>query len=295
MIAFVRLLSRLPLSKLQALGRTLGWIPYLWSRRYRHRMRANLVQAGYPGSAMARAVAREMGCGALELAFIWMRPVPEVIKYVVDVVGGEILDRARETGQGIVFLSPHLGCFELGALYLGSLMPLTVLYRPPRMRWLEPLMLHGRARGLVKTGSTDIGGVRKQLRALKSGEAVGLLPDQVPGEGAGQWASFFGRPAYTSTLAARLAESTGAKIVMVFCERLPRGAGYIMRLHELSLGAQSESSARLINRQVELLIGLRPTQYLWSYNRYKTPAGAAKPPAEAETKAAGSADFRKEG
>jgi len=277
MIAFARLLSCLPLSTLQAVGRALGWIPYMWSRRYRSRLRANLAQAGYRDPAMARRAVREIGCGAMELAFVWMRPLPEVLGYVLDVAGEEVIARARAAGRGIVFLTPHLGCFELAGLYLGARMPITVLYRPPRMRWLEPLMLYGRTRGQVKTGAADLSGVRKLIRALRQGEAVGLLPDHVPSEGTGQWADFFGRPAYTGTLAVRLAEATGAPVVMVFCERLARRPGYVVHFHEMQR-VEGEAPARQINREVEQLIARQPAQYLWSYNRYKVPAGAAAPP-----------------
>jgi len=280
MIAIARLLSCLPLPTLQALGRVLGWIPYLWSRRYRSRLRANLAQAGYPDPRMARKVVGEIGCGAMELAFVWMRPLPEVLRRVLDVAGREVIERARAAGQGIVFLTPHLGCFELAGLYLGANMPITVLYRPPRLRWLEPLMQYGRTKGFVQTGAADLSGVRKLMRALKRGEAVGLLPDHVPSEGTGQWADFFGRPAYTGTLAARLADATGAPIVMVFCERLPRSAGYVVHFHEMRR-AGDEPPARQINREVEQLIARQPAQYLWSYNRYKVPAGVAPPPAAA--------------
>jgi len=277
MIPLVRLLSHLPLSVLQAVGRVLGWIPFLWSRRYRSRLRGNLAQAGYGGPRMTRAVVREIGCGAMELAFVWMRPLDEVLQKVVRVHGEEDLEEARRSGSGIIFLTPHLGCFELAGLYVGARFPLTVLYRPPRLRWLEPLMQHGRLKGSVKTGSTDLSGVRKLVRALKRGEAIGLLPDHVPAEGGGEWADFFGRPAFTSTLAARLVEAVGARVLMTFCERLPGSSGYVMHFRRIDLGADGATPARQINREVELLIAQRPEQYLWSYNRYKVPAGVPGP------------------
>ena len=58
---------------------------------------------------------------------------------------------------------------------------------------------------------------------------MGLLPDQVPPEGMGVWAPFFGQPAYTMTLAARLVQQTGAAVAVLVTERLPRGAGYVVR------------------------------------------------------------------
>ena len=118
------------------------------------------------------------------------------------------------------------------------------------------------------------------MRALRRGEAVGLLPDQVPPQGMGVWADFFGAPAYTMTLAARLAQQSGAPIVLAWCERLPDGRGFHLRLSRLAepLPAQGEDAqalqlaqAEVINRAMEQLIQQCPQQYLWGYNRYKRP------------------------
>jgi KDO2-lipid IV(A) lauroyltransferase len=122
--------------------------------------------------------------------------------------------------------------------------------------------------------------VRRLLKALKTGEAVGMLPDQVPGKGEGLWLPFFGRPAYTMTLAARLAE-TGATVLMAYAERLHYGAGYHLKLFPLSGALEGDLATRAaqLNRELEALVRLCPEQYLWGYNRYKVPAGADAPPA----------------
>ena len=127
----------------------------------------------------------------------------------------------------------------------------------------------------------DVGGVRQLLRALKQQQAVGMLPDQVPAVGEGVWAPFFGRAAFTMSLAARLADS-GPAVVLAYAERLPYGAGYHLRLYPLSApltGSLPERVAQL-NGELEGLIRLCPAQYLWGYNRYKVPAGVPPPPAE---------------
>jgi KDO2-lipid IV(A) lauroyltransferase len=59
---------------------------------------------------------------------------------------------------------------------------------------------------------------------------VGLLPDQVPPDGMGVWAPFYGRPAYTMTLAARLVQQTGAALLLIWAERLPAGRGWVLRV-----------------------------------------------------------------
>ncbi len=106
------------------------------------------------------------------------------------------------------------------------------------------------------------------------------MPDQVPGEGDGEWAEFFGRPAYTMTLLGRLQKATGAAIVFCHAERLAHGAGF--RLHfdflDEPLPEDRREAARRVNAKVEKLVRACPAQYLWGYNRYKHPAGAPLPP-----------------
>ena len=143
-------------------------------------------------------------------------------------LGLEHIIAAQARGKGIIFLTPHLGCFEISALYAAQRVPITVLYRPPKLGWLEGVMRGGRERGQAKLAKADVGGVRLLYKALKRGEAVGLLPDQVPSRGEGEWADFFGRPAYTMTLAGRLAESSNATVLIAYSERCRTGR---LRIH----------------------------------------------------------------
>ncbi len=172
--------------------------------------------------ARSAAIA-EAGKAALELPKIWLRPQDEVIARVVKVTGWELVEDAWSAGRGILFLTPHLGCFEIAAQYYAARKPITVLYRRPKQGWLAPLIEAGRGANLT-LAPADLSGVRRLLKALKSGEAVGMLPDQVPGKGEGVWVPFFGRPAFTMTLAARLAD-TGATVLLAYAERLHYGAG----------------------------------------------------------------------
>lgn len=216
----------------------------------------------------------EMGKGMLETFAIWFRPHERILQWVRECHGWEHVESALADGQGIIFLTPHLGCFEITSLYYAAHHPISVLYRPPRKAWLAPLIHAGRERGLIKLEPTNLKGVRGLLHGLKRGEAIGILPDQVPSAGEGEWASFFGRPAYTMTLVSRLAKSTGATVLMAFGERLADGKGYVIHiepLHEVATTAN-------LNVAIEKLVRRRPEQYLWSYPRYKVPRGAPKPP-----------------
>ena len=155
----------------------------------------------------------------------------------------------------------------------GAQQPITALYRPAKQAWLAEMMKNARNRPGMLTSPATLSGVRQMLRALKSGQTVGLLPDQVPPEGMGQWTPFFGKPAYTMTLAARLALQTGAQVVLIWGERLPWGRGY--RLHTEPLGHPLSDDLDVavvqINQAMERLVLARPDQYLWGYARYKAP------------------------
>lgn len=279
MIWFLRLLGRLPLASLHRVGAALGWIVYLASPTYSQRLRENLYASGVCAdeaqcrSLLRRAIA-ETGKGAAELIAVWFGPDESVARMVVECEGWDAVDAARTRGKGIIFLTPHLGCFEMAGLYVGEHVPLTVLYRPPRQQWLESYMAAGRSRSRAELAPTTLKGVRMLYKALSRGGAVGVLPDQAPGEGQGVWADFFGRPAYTMTLVRRLQEASGAALIMTFAERLARGRGY--RMHAQALPTEHFDEA-VLNRAVEEQVRRCPAQYLWGYNRYKIPAGA-KPP-----------------
>ncbi len=270
----LRLAGKLPLPLLHALGSVLGWLIYGISPTYRRNLRANLRQAGYTDARTRRAAIGAAGKMLTELPALWFRPHAEAAAMVREVHGMELALAAREDGKPVLFLTPHIGCFEVTAQYAALHMPLTVVYRPPKIRWLEPLMREGRARPNVRLVPADLSGVRAIFKALRDGEAVGLLPDQVPGEGEGDWADFFGRPAYTMTLAARLAEREGVRCFLVFGRRLPWGRGYEMRLKPFPERLAGETATRRLNRALEDLVRECPGQYLWSYNRYKVPRGA---------------------
>lgn len=284
MIALVlRLLAFLPLPLLHGLGIVLGWIVYLAPGRHSARMRANLEQSGLCGNPACRPLLRqaiaESGKAMLELAPIWMRPHEQTVRLVRKVSGWEVLDAALKQGKGVILMSPHIGCFEMINQYVASRRSITAMYKPARNPTVDRVMKAGRERGQARLVPTDMTGIKAQLKALKHGEIIGILPDQVATMGDGVWAPFFGRWAYTPTLVFRLAQSTGAACFMVYAERLPWGRGY--HLHFDALAAfppDKQQAAAQLNREVERVVRKNPTQYLWSYQRYKKPGDAPPPP-----------------
>jgi len=263
-----RLLSAWPLPLLHLAGAALGWLAFLLSPTYRRRFLANVRQAGYRFAQVRRAVA-EAGKLVAETPRLWFgAPAPVLWD------GAERIEALRAQGRGIVFLTPHLGCFEVTAqAYAARFGRITVLYRPARKEWLRDLVATSRTRPNMDAVPTTLAGVRQMLRALKAGEAVGLLPDQVPPRGLGVWAPFFGQEAYTMTLPARLARQTGAALLLAWGERLPHGRGYCVHLHpwEGELADDPAAAARQVNAAMEGLVRAGPQQYLWGYARYKNP------------------------
>ena len=219
------------------------------------------------------------GRTSLELPRLWLHPLEETVRLVREVRGWDYVEAAQAAGKGILFLTPHLGCFEVTAQYYSHRAPISVLYRPPKQAWLQTMIEEGRARPQLYLAPADLSGVRTLIKALRRGEAVGMLPDQAPRRGEGRWIDFFGRPAYTMTLAGKLSES-GAAVVLAWGERLPDGDGF--RLHfmppEHPVEGSVEERAACISREMERLILKCPEQYLWGYNRYKQRRGTEPAP-----------------
>ncbi len=268
------------LAQAQRWGRLLGWVWWLVSKRHRRALRETLAAAGYRDRALHRRVVGAIGVQAAEALWLWQQPIEAVRALVREVQGWEAVQAARAEGHGILFLTPHLGCFEVTSLWIGAELPLTVMFRPPRHGWLEVPMRQGRARGGIALAPTDRSGVRALVAALRRGEAVGLLPDQTPKAGEGVWAPFFGRPVWTMTLAARLSEVRGVKAFAVWGERLPQGAGFCLHFVPLALSGTVTERTAQINAAMEALIRRGPEQYLWAYPRFRAPLGVALPPQE---------------
>jgi KDO2-lipid IV(A) lauroyltransferase len=233
-------------------------------------MRENLKQSGLCTSETEfRRVIQtnigETGKAILETLAIWQWPQNKAVALVNSCHNWHLIDAALAHGKGLIFLTPHLGCFEITSIYYAAQHPITVLFRPPKKSWLSVLIDTGRSKGQVKLAPANMQGVRALMQALKKGEAVGILPDQIPAAGEGEWADFFGKPAYTMTLACRLAEKTGATVIMAFGERLENGKGYKIHLTRVN----SIATPRLLNQAIEEQIRQKPEQYLWRYNRYK--------------------------
>ncbi|MDZ4140588.1 MAG: lysophospholipid acyltransferase family protein [Methylotenera sp.] len=270
-------LAYLSLPMIHRLGTAMGWLLHVCTPVSARIQRENLKQSGLCANKKAlqrvvQANIAETGKSALETLAIWQWSQEKVLPLVKTCHNWHLVKDALARGKGLIFLTPHMGCFEITSIYYAARHPITVLFRPPKKSWLAPLIDMGRSKGQIKLAPANVQGVRALMQALKKGEAIGILPDQIPNEGDGEWADFFGKPAYTMTLAGKLAEKTGATVLMAFGERLANGQGYEIHLSAV----ETIATPTLLNKAVTECIAQKPEQYLWQYNRYKIRRGSQK-------------------
>jgi Kdo2-lipid IVA lauroyltransferase/acyltransferase len=285
-LSVLRWLSHRSLGFLHVLGTVLGWAGFAASGSYRRRLRGNATLGG-ASAAQWRASVGHAGRMVAELPRLWLRPAAQALAPPAHWEGAERIDRAIDAGRGLLLLTPHLGAFEVIAQAyaerFGARQPMVALYRPARQAWLRELETTSRNRPGLLTAPASLAGVRQMLRALRQGQTVGLLPDQVPPDGMGVWAPFFGQLAYTMTLAAKLSLQTGAPMLLMLGEHLPRAQGWRIRVFDMpeplpdaeafggDEAAHQTACAAVMNRAMEFLIRQCPEQYLWGYNRFKGP------------------------
>ncbi len=261
------------------IGAILGVLSLLRTR-HRRSIADNLRQAGLYSPGLVARASMELGKSITELVPIWLRGLDDITAWVREVRGWEHVEAAKAAGKGFIVLGPHLGCLELAGLYMASRTPLTALFRRPRQDWVYDMMLIGRNRGHGKAVEPNLRGVRALLTAIKHNEGAWVLPDQKANKGEGAWAPFFGRWAYMPTLLYRLADSSGARLLLFRCERLSWGRGYRLVIEPLpELPAETDQAMRVVNHALEDMVRRLPAQYLWSYDLHRVRQHET-PPAE---------------
>ncbi|WP_062306673.1 lysophospholipid acyltransferase family protein [Polynucleobacter sinensis] len=272
-------IALLPLSLVQIIGGALGILAYVASKHYRSLFRSQyeaVVKSHHLPLQIWRAAAAS---GQLFSDSLWIWRNPQKALELVEVQNWNVVEAAISEGHGLVMLTPHLGGFEIIPRVLAQHFPATILYRPSRQAWLNEVVEEGRAYPNMHFVPTNLNGVRQMTRALTRGEAIGILPDQVPSGGEGVWVPFFGRPAYTTPLPARLANRNNTPVIMFTAKRKALGKGWLMQAERLQpLPEDSNLAAGKLNVAIEKAILGAPNQFIWAYNRYKHPSGAELPP-----------------
>jgi KDO2-lipid IV(A) lauroyltransferase len=280
----------LPHRAARALGRAIGALGHRVLGRHRRiaadNMALALPEVGPEERArLVRACFEHFGM-ALTDALSAGRFDPEELCRRVDLVGWEHLQEAEEhaDGRGVFVLSAHVGMWEIAAyppgLYGG---PLCVVGRPMDNPWLDRELTRSRAR----FGNRLIpkrGAVRRILKELGRGERVGILVDQRARPGEGIWVPFFGTPAYTSPVLARLSLRTGAPVVPIYGFPLPGGRYRVelapaIRPEEATEGLGPDEAVEELTRrylaEAEGTIRQHPEQWLWMHERWKDVDGGA--------------------
>lgn len=276
--ALLRLLSWMPARMPYWLGEKGAGFWMKLSPGKRHVAQRNLSRC-YPQAdeeEIARLVRHSFQhylCSVLESGHNWYWPVDRLVARCDGIVGEDLIRESLESGRGVVALAPHIGAWEYLGIYLQRVLPdIAILYKPPANPALEKALLAKRLRGggtmIPATGP----GIRQLYAHIRAGKGCGVLPDQEPSRGKGRFAPFFGIPCLTGVLVPRLVQRTGCVVLLVACERLPRGRYrvHFMPADEEIYSPDVDTALAAVNRGVERCIEIAPAQYLWSYRRFKT-------------------------
>jgi len=277
-VALLRVLSWLPFSALQILGTVLGRLFYVSASRSRRTIEANLLYcfphwSAQQRDAFTRRCLQENAKTTVEMGALWHWSSDKTIALIREVHGQRLLDAALAKKRGVIVLAPHLGNWEMVGFFLAHVAKVTSLYAPAKIPLLDQLIYEGRSRNGAHLVPTNAGGVKALLKALKAGEMVGILPDQVPDESSGVFAPFFGQPALTMTLVTSLMQRTGAEVLCCYAKRRSDRQGFDICLlppADNLMGAKDEiAAATAMNASVERCVNDCSEQYQWEYKRFR--------------------------
>jgi Kdo2-lipid IVA lauroyltransferase/acyltransferase len=309
-LAFKGIVRALPHAAARPLGAALGSVACRLDRRHREVAAANLALA-FPALAAAerrRLVAacfRHFGAALFDLISSERFDAVELCRRF-SYEGWEHLDRAERLGRGVFLLGAHHGYWEISGrpigLYRGVL---HTVARPADNPYLERELSRLR-RGLGYAVLPKRGAARRMLQVVRAGGRVGILPDQRVQEREGILVPFFGHPALTTPVLARLSLRDGCPVVPVFAYPEPRGryrlvirppilpeeaaaagaeaGGTDHAAASAESGASGEDAATavaaLTRRYLEVIereIRDHPEMWLWMHRRWDRPGRAATP------------------
>ena len=262
----------LPLIIIHLLGCFLGLLMYLLDAKFRDRTSKHINQSLIVSGKIATknliiSNAMHIGMALMESFSIWFASNSRIKRFVKRTKNWSLIKKLKSKNKGIIFLTPHIGSFEITAQYYGLFSPIKVMFKPTERKWINNLTLNGRKKNLVTPVNIELSGMKQIIKALKNGEAVGILPDQVPPEGHGEWSSFFNQKVYSMTLVQKLHTLTKAPIIFAIGRRLKIGSGFEIELFEF----KGSVTVKKIDEFIENIVKTSPEQYLWNYRRYKLP------------------------
>ena len=273
-------LARLPWPLLRALadGMARLWIALdareaRVARRNLELIRPDLDTAAR--EAMLGEILRTTTRQTFETLRLWTRPARRNLADIAERHGEALFDAALADDRGLIVAAPHMGNWELLNQWLACKTPLAILYRPPESAVGEAFLRRVRANagGEVEQVRAEAAGVRTLLKRLQRGGVVGILPDQQPKAGEGEFAPFFGKQALTMTLLGRLAARSGARVLYCWCERLPGTSPPRFALHVEAAAddvghPEPAHAVAALNAGIEAIATRDFPQYQWTYKRY---------------------------
>lgn len=280
-IGLMRAGAMLPWRLKLALGRGIGLLTWKLAKRRRHITDTNLALC-FPElddrqrAELVRKTFIANGIGILETATGWCR-APEHLRHRVTFKGTEHMERAMAQGKGALIIGIHFSTLDLGGALHSLFFPADVVYRPHDNPVFEDFMT--RARRGIFGAAIDRHDLRGVVRRIKSGHAVWYSPDQDFGREVSVFAPFFGIPAASIKLTAKIARMTGAPVMPLMFHRNPDDRTYTLEylppLENFPSGDDVADAAQ-VNAFIEQAIRRHPEQYLWLHRRFKT-----RPPGEA--------------
>ena len=270
------LLSKLSFNTIQCLGRFVGRTCLKYDKRTVKSIDTNLALC-FPEKttddrkSLRNARLAYLGQTFFELSHLWVKESKSLCAYLKPAYDNTAFEEALKSKEGVIFLFPHLGNWEVISCYLSQFRTPTLMYSPQKKsEVLDSFICNARKRIGAELAPANIKGVTQLMKTLKNGGLVGILPDQVPQDGGGVYCSFYNHQAYTMTLAHKLAKKTNAKVFIGSAFGVK--GGYEVFVEPIADDFYSDDlvlSAHTLNKSIEHLISKHPEQYQWEYKRFK--------------------------
>ena len=258
------------------LGGMLGFVAFYLLSRERHRTMAHL-SAVFPerGAAWARQIARRtfshLGKSLLEVMTI----SPRRLQSCVDFQGVEHLDAAVRLGKGVVFVTGHIGNWEIMGGAVAAKYSLSVVAAPIEPEPVNDMVVAMRASMGVRTILRSRAGAAKELiRVFRENRILGILIDQDT-DVEGAFVDFMGKPAWTPTAAAQMAIKFSAPVVFGYVQRGSDDRHTITIEGPLNLirtGNDEEdirTNTAMFTKMIEKAILQNPEQWVWMHRRWR--------------------------
>ena len=273
-----KVLGLLPLAILRAFGSLFGWLAYHSNSRETYVARCNMHLI-YPNDTAeskeqkVRGIMRSSGQTLFETLAIWTRPRPSALKLIGTIHGIENLQAALAKGKGVLIAAPHYGNWELLLKFLAERAPFSLVYRVPKQAYGDYFLHLARGGSNVSLVPAEATAMRPLLRALQKGETVGITPDQQPKMGGGEFVPFYGIPALTLSLIAKLSKRSAAPVVFAFTERTKQGFDLYFEAETTELQDDDLLKALgIMNQHVQRIAERDFRQYQWTYKRFSIQA-----------------------